>query len=57
MHRDLPVINRGSAKGGFYERIKVASVGVEGLGYAINIDQAMPIIEGLIETLLSVGRR
>ena len=29
---------------------KVASVGVEGLGYAISIDEAMPIIEELIET-------
>jgi S1-C subfamily serine protease len=29
---------------------KVSSVGVEGLGYAISIDYAMPIIEGLIET-------
>ena len=29
---------------------KVASVGVEGLGYAISIAEAMPIIEGLIET-------
>jgi len=29
---------------------KVSSVGVEGLGYAISIDHAMPIIEGLTET-------
>ena len=29
---------------------KVASVGVEGLGYAISINEAMPIIEALIDT-------
>jgi len=29
---------------------KIASVGVEGLGYAINIDKALPIIQKLIES-------
>ena len=30
--------------------VKVAAVGVEGLGYAISINEAIPIIEGLITT-------
>jgi serine protease Do len=28
--------------------VKIAAVGVEGLGYAISIDEAMPIIQGLL---------
>jgi serine protease Do len=30
--------------------IKIAQVGVEGMGYAISINEAMPIIRGLIDT-------
>lgn len=29
--------------------VKVAQVGVEGMGYAISINEAMPIIERLIQ--------
>jgi len=44
-----PLVNmRGEVIG--ITSAKVASVGVEGLGYAISIDEAMPIIEALIET-------
>ena len=32
---------------------KIASVGVEGLGYAISIDEAIPIIEELIKRLMA----
>lgn len=30
--------------------VKMASLGVEGMGYAINIDSAMPVIEALVKT-------
>ena len=30
--------------------VKIAAVGVEGMGYAISIDAALPIIEGLLRT-------
>jgi serine protease Do len=43
-----PLVNaRGEVVG--INSIKIAQVGVEGMGYAISIDQALPVIEDLIE--------
>ena len=42
-----PLVNmRGEVVG--ITSVKIASIGVEGLGYAISINEAIPIIEELI---------
>ena len=44
-----PLVNMAGEVIGI-DSIKIAQVGVEGMGYAISINEAMPIIKGLINT-------
>jgi len=43
-----PLLNSGGQVIGI-NSVKIATVGVEGMGYAISVDQALPVIQDLIE--------